>query len=191
MIPYQKQKFDNAICYFATEHSKRTEKLTTQTYIYKYLALLDFKVLRETGKPALNIGYDAYLKGPVPHIYNRRHKHSTELYEFAASVEDKSIIYVVPKKAPNLDYFSEYEVEIMNQLIDEFARKGTTTDPMIRATHKRIRAWREAWKKRGIWRKAPMRYEDTFTNLDKKSEDQYSIQEENFMIFKGLDEAPT
>lgn len=67
MIPYQKEKIENAICFFAYEHKKATRKFLTQTYLYKYLALFDFKCLEETGKPALGLKYMAMEKEADPY----------------------------------------------------------------------------------------------------------------------------
>ena len=47
MIPYQKEKIENAICFFASEHQKKTKHPLYQTFLYKYLAFLDFESLRE------------------------------------------------------------------------------------------------------------------------------------------------
>ncbi|GAG44260.1 unnamed protein product, partial [marine sediment metagenome] len=41
MIPYKKEKSDNAICFFAFNHKRKTGKYLPQTFLYKYLAFLD------------------------------------------------------------------------------------------------------------------------------------------------------
>ena len=35
MIPYQKEKIENAICFFANEHQKKTKHPLYQTFLYK------------------------------------------------------------------------------------------------------------------------------------------------------------
>ncbi|MGH2575337.1 MAG: hypothetical protein ACRDFC_06525, partial [Ignavibacteria bacterium] len=57
MIPYQKEKIINSILFFAKEHKNKTRKPLLQTFLYKYLAFLDFKSVEETGLPALGLTY--------------------------------------------------------------------------------------------------------------------------------------
>ena len=187
MIPYQKEKFDNAVCFFASEHTRRTGRPTYQTYIYKYLALFDFAVLENTGKPALDIDYEAYKRGPVPEIYDRRRIYNTECFEFVKiiSQEPDEKYIVAAKKDPDMEYFSSYEIEIMKALVDKFAIPGTTTDPIIEATHE-IKAWEKAWEKRGIRKKVKMQYEDNFIDLNAKSEEELTPEEETFLVYKAL-----
>ena len=86
MIPYQKEKFENAICFFASEHYKATRKALTQTYLYKYLALLDFRSIETTGKPVLGLEYMAMEKGPVPiKLYRERETIKSDCFEFKKS----------------------------------------------------------------------------------------------------------
>jgi hypothetical protein len=59
MIPYKNEKIQNAIAFFAKEHCKKVRKPLYQTYLYKYLAFLDFISLREVGRPALELIYKA------------------------------------------------------------------------------------------------------------------------------------
>jgi len=83
MIPYQKERIENAICFFASEHQKRSEKPAFQTFIYKYLAMLDFLSIEETGQPVLGLNYVALKRGPVPEeIYFEKKFMKSDLYEF-------------------------------------------------------------------------------------------------------------
>jgi hypothetical protein len=82
-MPYQMEKIENAICFFAKEHQKKARKPLYQTFLYKYLAFLDFISLRETGQPALGLRYLAMEKGPVPiEIYDKKESYSTPLWPF-------------------------------------------------------------------------------------------------------------
>lgn len=184
MIAYQKERIENAICYFASEHKKRAQKPAYQTYIYKYLALFDFQVLQETGKPALDIEYDAFGKGPVPkHLYDTRSSYKTRCYKFISEGEDSIIIE--PSHKSNLDYFSDHEIEIMNQLLDKFAHPWITTDDLIAASHE-IPAWQKAWSRRADSQRVPMSYDDNFDRIQTKSEQDLSPEEETYLIFKSL-----
>src|SRR4030043_97032 len=110
MIAYREEKIKNAICYFATEHAKRTKKPLHQTFLYKYLAFLDFESLSDTGHPVLGLKYKAMERGPVPtEIYSKRKGLMTECFEFKELEDNKFII--MAKGHPNLEYFSSYEIK--------------------------------------------------------------------------------
>ena len=164
MRAYQKERFLNAVCFFATEHSRRTGRPAFQTYIYKYLALFDFRILEEEGQPALDIGYKAMEMGPVPtDLYSKRE--ATSHYEFLRVCgnlgEERFVIN--PLKDPDLEYFSEAELTIMRAILDEFARPDVSTKALIKATHERIPAWKKAWSRRGDKAAVVMSYDDTFS----------------------------
>jgi uncharacterized phage-associated protein len=145
MIPYQKEKFENAICYFASEHQKRTRKPLTQTYLYKYLALLDFRSLETTGKPLLGLEYMAMERGPVP-IKLYRDPIKSDCFEFRKS-EGTSYL-VLAKGTPDLDYFSESEMKEMKRLIEIYADQFVKASHMSEASHQEIKAWRKAYRKK-------------------------------------------
>ena len=78
-IPFQKEKIENAISYFAAEHTKITRQPLFQTALYKYLAFFDFEILKKAGTPALGLKYSAMDKGPIPiDIYSQRENYKTE-----------------------------------------------------------------------------------------------------------------
>lgn len=184
LIDYKQQKLDNAICYLASEHVKRAEKPAYQTYVYKYLAMFDFQILQKTGKPALDIEYEAYERGPVPkRLYASRHEHKGHCYTLKPEGENSIIIQ--PSQRANLDCFSELEIEVMNSILDEFAHPWITTDILNEASHE-IRAWQAAWARRGDMGKVPMSYDDSFSALNEKEEAQLTPEEETYLTFKAL-----
>jgi len=141
MLPYRKEKIQNAIAFFAKEHRKKTRKPLYQTYLYKYLAFLDFTSLRETGRPALELVYKAMRRGPVPvEIYED--KVDTHLYKF---IKDDFGEFVATTNKPNMDYFSSCEIDLMNRLIEIYATKWMTTDVMSDASHEDIAAWKRTY----------------------------------------------
>jgi uncharacterized phage-associated protein len=185
MRAYQKERFLNAVCFFATEHSRRTGRPAFQTYIYKYLALFDFAMLEAEGQPALDIKYRAMEMGPVPEdLYSK--KEATSHYEFLRVCGDGGELrYVInPITEPDLDYFSAVEVATMRSILDEFARPQVSTKALIKATHDRIAAWRRAWRQRGGLAAVPMSYDDTFAGARRKSE-----SSERFQTYKALQHA--
>ena len=121
MLPYQKEKIENAICFFAEEHKKRTRGPLYQTFLYKYLAFLDFDSLKQTGRPVLGLTYKAMERGPVPiEIYDRRKHFKTDLFEFREEAENRH--YVICKNKPNLDFFSQNEIKLMKRLVENLCQ---------------------------------------------------------------------
>ncbi len=186
MIPYQKEKIENAICFFAYEHKKATRKFLTQTYLYKYLALFDFKCLEETGKPALGLKYMAMEKGPVPiDIYSERDKIKSNCFEFKKTNENIYVIF--PKSKPNLDYFSEYEIKEMKRLIEIYADRFVKASDMSEASHQTIKAWKKAWAKQP---NSIIDYDYVFDdNIYTKPEESLTVAEECYLMYKTFQKA--
>lgn len=189
MIVYQREKIENAICYFAAMHHKKTGFLLCQTILYKFLAFLDFKSIETIGKPSLGLEYTAYPNGPIPkEIRNKREKYNTYLFKFA----DRGNGYFVieAKKEADLDYFSDFEVEEMNKLLDKYSIPGISQKDIvakiIEDTHKEIIAWKIARERPSLSRK--MYYEDTFNTLYNNSLKDLTIQKEAFLTYRSLQE---
>jgi hypothetical protein len=150
MKPYQQEKIDNAICYFAKEHKNKTHRNLTQTQLYKYLALLDFEAFEKRGRPVLGLEYKAKKRGPVPPaLYDNRSNLRTKCYAFlkigqTGAGQDRYDI--IAHGVPNLDYFSKKEMNEMQRLIDIYADVFVTAGDMSDASHERIRVWRETWR---------------------------------------------
>jgi len=186
MIAYKTEKIENAICFFANEVYKRTGKYLPQTLLYKLLAFLDFSSIEKLGKPALELGYRAYKNGPVPvGIYNNREKYQTDCFKFEKRGTNRFI--VISTKKADLDYFSEFEIETMNYLLDKYIRNNLSMkkiiDNICEDSHNEIKAWKVAYnRKRNSW----IDYSDTFEGIDKKEDDKLSIQEERFLVYRGL-----
>jgi uncharacterized phage-associated protein len=183
MIPYRKEKRENTICYFATEHYNKTGKYLSQTILFKYLAYLDFSSLKDIGRPALEFEYKAMKNGPVPHkLYNMRRNYKSRLVEFVPRGNEKYIIKA--KKNTNLDYFSKYEIEKMDELVKKYADPNKTekenTDKICDDSHKDIRAYDVAYKRE---ENSKIEYEDTFENIFNKKERELLPAEENFLLY--------
>lgn len=184
MIPYQKEKIENAICFFAREHLKKTKHLLYQTFLYKYLAFLDFESLRETGRPCLGLTYRAMERGPVPvEIYNQRHELKTPLFEFCPDQEQK--IAIRSKCKPNFEYFSKYEIDKMHKLIEIFGKSYIPAKLISDASHEAIIAWKKTWMNNpnGI-----IDYIDEFDNdILNIKEELLKYPEESYLIYKALE----
>lgn len=184
MIPYQTQKIENAICFFSSEHKKKTRKFLYQTFLYKYLAFLDFESLKETGRPVLGLKYKAMEKGPVPiDIYDKRADYQTSLFVFQKDLENR--IMVLPKKKPDLRFFSYYEIALMVKLVEIFADKFVPTQLISNASHEEILAWKRTWKDHP---NAMIDYRLTFSgDVLEKNDEELSYPEENYLIYQALE----
>ncbi len=187
VIAYKKEKRENAMCYFATEHHNKTRRYLPQTTLYKYLAYLDFESIKERGRPALELKYKAFENGPVPpEIYNRRKNYTSRLVEFIPrGKENGREKYIVKAKIDaNLDYFSKYEIKKMDELINKYAvvemSEKEIADRICDDSHKDIKAWKVA---HDIKENTIIEYEDTFENLFNKKEDELTAAEENFLLY--------
>lgn len=188
IIAYQKEKIENAILFFAKEYKKKTRKYLNQTRLYKFLAFLDFGTIEEYGEPALGLTYKAMDKGPVPkEIYDDELYRKTESYEFFSKNDNYNTVEIITKKnkKPNLDYFSEYEIEKMNIIIEIYADKTINTNDISDASHEEIKAWKKAYndeQNRIISYK-----DDVFENIDSKKEEELTKAEKRFIMIKSFE----
>lgn len=185
MIPYQKEKLENAVCFFAAEHYKKTHHRLYQTFLYKYLALFDFGYLKTYGKPALELTYKAMQMGPVPkELYESRDDpHLSNIFKFIKDEENH--IVVVASKKPNLDYFSKREIDMMKELIEIYGQSYITSGLMSDASHEVILAWKRTWEKH---RNAIIDFSLEFPgDVFARDENNLTFPEEVFLIQKGLE----
>ena len=185
MIPYRKEKIENAICYFATEHRKKSGNPLYQTFLYKYLAFLDFESLQKRGRPSLCLTYIALEKGPVPdEIYNRWSDFQSKIVDIRSDQEGRR--YVVCKEKADLSYFSKAEIALMNNLIEIYAKSYIPSKLISDASHERIAAWIKAYKKKPGSR---IDYSLTFDeDLFNKPHEKLSFAEESYLTYKAIDD---
>ncbi|MCG6535689.1 MAG: SocA family protein [Syntrophales bacterium LBB04] len=185
-IPYREEKIKNAICFFASEHEKRTRKPLSQTFLYKYLAFLDFKSIELIGRPALGLVYSAMDKGPVPiDIYAKRDNLKNECFVFVPLEEEKYIVKANGK--PDLDYFSRFEITEMSRLVEIYADYFVKASDISEASHETIDAWKKTWARK---RNAIINYDDVFVeDLLTKPEADLSFAEESYLLYKALEKA--
>jgi hypothetical protein len=182
MKPYQNERIENAIAFFASQHCKRTGKDPYSMHIYKYLAFFEFRQLEKTGDMPLGLHYIAMERGPVPdEIYTNIKTIRSSLYKIISEGENHYRFSSL--KAPDLDYFSDEEIDEMNNLIDFFAQKWVTTNVMSDATHQAILAWRKTWKERPNSLIDPL---TAFENILSKPVDLLTPSEEHFLISRSL-----
>jgi hypothetical protein len=185
VIPYQKEKIENAVCFFAKEHECHTRHRLYQTFLYKYLALFDFGYLKTYGKPALGLTYRAMKMGPVPkELYERRDDRNLSECFYLQKDENDHII-VVPRGQPDLRYFNKREIDLMNKLIEIYAQRYVTSRIMSDSSHEEILAWRRAWShEQNSIIDFSLEFSD---NIYEKPAHQLTFPEEVFLVQKGLE----
>lgn len=175
MTAYRKERVDNAVLFFASEHYKKTRKYLSQTALYKYLAFFEFRTLKDTGDMPLELQYIAMPHGPVPkEIYENRENpayFASVSFEPVRLKNEKTGYIVKPQGKFNADYFSAAEMEEMKNLIDIFAQKWVDSAIMSDASHKAIKAWKKTFDNN-----TPNRYIDPVNEFDR---DIYDVPEEN------------
>jgi len=186
MIAYKTEKINNAICFFAKEVYKLRKQYLPQTLLYKFLSYLDFSSIEKLGKPALELEYRAYKNGPVPvGIYNNREGYQTDCFKFEKRGTNRFI--VISTKEADLDYFSEFEIETMNYLLDKYIKNNLSMkkiiDNICKDSHNDIKAWKVAYNRK---KNSRIDYSDTFEEIDKKEVNNLSIQEERFLVYRSL-----
>ncbi|GHV31025.1 hypothetical protein FACS1894167_12740 [Synergistales bacterium] len=193
MILYQKQKMENAIAYFASEYRRRKGRSLTQTWIYKFLALLDFRVLKKTGTPCLGIEYHAMKMGPVPIIIYGKAKKKTDkqqIYKgekFKFSPDDGQVS-VINTQEPDLDFFSDLELDEMDAILDEGTTDDANLNRIIEKAHEEIRAWGIAWEKalKENKRAMPMDYTEEFEGITEKPAEELTPEEDRYLCYRGM-----
>lgn len=184
MIPYREQKIENAICFFAAEHRKTARKPLYQTYLYKYLAFLDFESVKETGHPVLGLTYMAMEKGPVPvEIYGKREAYLTELFAFSQDKDGN--FFVSCRKKPDLSWFSPREIKLMRRLVEIYASSYVDSRLMSDSSHEEIAAWKKAYKQKP---NSIIDYALTFdAGFPTKPESELTHPESCYLVFKTID----
>jgi len=195
MILYREKKIENAIAYFASEYYKRKGYASTQMWIYKLLALLDFRILKKTGTPCLGLDYSAMEMGPVPiQLYEEIKKKQAfvkgkvSFQSSASATTGKVHVYVTNTEEPDLDFFSDIELSEMEVLLEETTQPDMNIDDVIEKAHEEIRSWEIAWNKAKNEHKhiMPMDYADEFDSIAEKSESELSPEEERFLCYQGM-----
>ena len=182
MLAYREERISNAIGFFVAEHHKKTKEYPYQTSIWKYLAFFEFRHLAKYGDMPLGLEYRAMEHGPVP----------IELYSdvavlhsdsFRTVSEDGTRYQFISIGKPCMDYFSQDEIDEMNNLILFFAQKWVTTRIMSDASHNDIIPWRKTWREKP---NAMIDPELQFSGIQTKPYDKLTPQEEHYLMWRSL-----
>lgn len=180
---YSKEKLENGIAYIAIIHNNIKNKPAYQTYIYKYLALIDFAYIETTGRSVFGLDYHALKNGPIPaQLYDNRNLYVL-IQPFKKAVlleksDDHRIIFK-PIADPDLQYFSDDELLLIESTVESYATEVNTIEELCQITHSKIKAWEVAWKSRAKNReRVRINPLDTFPDILKKDPDELTPTEE-------------
>lgn len=153
MINIQEQKAVNAILYFV-----KNTKGCNKTKLFKLLYFLDFMHYKMHGFSVTGFKYKAYPFGPVPAELMKMMETNRypELYrESFGVVKEESnrsdidyIIRILPKKNPDLDWFTPNELKVLKWVAEVF--NDADAGLMVEATHLHNSPW-DKTKKKGMF----------------------------------------
>lgn len=171
-MAYIKEKLENAIAYISIIHTTISKKPAFQTYIYKYLALIDFAEIKESGHSVFELDYVALENGPVPALLYDNKETNLVRQPFKETVvlkrtEEQQIIFE-PVGEPDLSYFSEHEIQLIEATVEHYASKVRNVKQLCEATHQEIPAWKQAWDARAGKARVPINPLDMFQNILEK-----------------------
>jgi len=144
-----KAKLYNAINYIAKAYRKKTSMYIPQMILYKILAWIDVESVKKIGVPVFDLNYIAMERGPVPkELYKNRENLKEDLFLlFKGNVINGNITYRIKAEGKaDLDYFSDFELDVIDNTIDIFAEKDISTKIASESSHE-ITSWRKAWKR--------------------------------------------
>jgi len=157
-----KEKRINAILYFC-KHTK----FLNETKLYKLLYFLDFLHFKEVGRPVTDLEYFAWDFGPVPKKLFFEIKEKKAPKEILRCIIEEKDEFTGEKKglsfkslqSPNLDVFSERELQILKKVADIF--RDAKAKDMTEITHLKNEPWQKTVELKG--EKAKI---DFFLSLD-------------------------
>ena len=177
----QKILIENIIAYLVCEYHDKCGSWPYQTWLYKALALLDFRSLHLYGHPVTDLEYSAYATGPVPdEIYNNRNNLSFNKFHFKEVGANKIVI----AGEPDCDMIPGMYIDMMDTLCDEFARLVIVSNDISDASHGEVKAWRPTWERAKMINSVtppslPISYDDEMAYIeDPLVQDAYSFYKE-------------
>jgi len=145
---FQKEKIENGISYFIQNCSKTHKANPYKLYVYTFLAYVDFKHLEKYGVPVFDFTYTAMEFGPVPmEMHFDKMFTQSDLYEFVDRPKEEEITVRSSGISPDMDYFSENEMDIINDLIVKL-KMLRNTEAIVDLCHNEIKPWEKAWNEK-------------------------------------------
>ena len=192
-IPYQKERIKNAISFLAKEYKSKTSNYLPSIYLYKFVALIEFNSIKKYGQPVFGFTYKAMKNGPVPlELYENKDNLKTDCYEFnftgKAIIDGKEVdtYKIISTKEPDLDYFSDLEIDELYNIIEIFADKSIKSKHLIESSHTEIYAWRKKYEIQKL-HNSIIEYIDEFPgNIKTKPFEKLSLEEENILLYQSM-----
>lgn len=181
MKAYHDETVDNVITYIAKRYYDKKNKYIPQMIMYKILAFFDFACLKSQGTPCTELVYNALEFGPVPlDLYNERIKGVG--YKIKHSNDDSGAKWFIPVKFPNMDYISENNKKLLDNIIDFIVDKNISANKASKLSHN-LPAWQKA-RERG--HNSVMDYADAFDNIFSKNESELTEIEKRYLMYKEV-----
>ncbi len=182
-MKYNKQIVENAVAYIAQNYWQKTQKHIDQVVLYKILAFSDFECVRNTGRPLTALQYYAEKMGPVPHALKNMKSKVYEKHCFQ-NENSGSPVFVCENK-PNIDLFSDYELDLLDKYINRAVSEDWTAEKASELSHKEIKSWQIAIDNN--YPRKLMNYADEFgSDFKTKKESERTSAEANYAIYAAL-----
>lgn len=132
----QLDKIGNTVVYLGNKIDK-----LTKTKLLKLLYILDEVSIKKSGIPFLNLPYKVWKFGPVcEELFIDLSSEPKLLENFIQKNNEDGVDFIVPIKAFNDDEFSQYDLELMDHVIEIFGNK--TSNELISYTHRTNSPWK-------------------------------------------------
>ena len=179
-IPYSEEKTKNAICFFASEHERRTGTLLTHTSLHKYLAFLDYSSTEKTGRPALGVLYQTRERQPLPvSTYAKLQRSRRDCVAFLRGGRGGYFVKAIGE--PDLSSFSPFEVSEMKSLVETYAHRFAKRHDAGDASFKEEGSPERTWFART---NASVGYEEVFDNIIATYKEAYAMADLHALIEK-------
>ncbi len=178
------EKLQHGLAYIAIIHEQVCARPACRTDIYRYLALIDVANIKATGRLVFDVEYVALESGPVPTVlYDNcdAYLHSQPFRDVVVLEKiDDSIIFK-PTAEPDLQYFSDDEIALMESIVEKWATMADSTEELCRIPLPEIEAWSVAWNANNTGNddnRVPIDPLDAFPHIREKSSDELTPIEE-------------
>ncbi len=148
-------KIGNLIVYLVDEIKRKHHQNTYLTKLLKLLYIIDETSVKETGAPVTGLDYRVWKMGPVAYDVYKDFvfDESNQLATFAegkkstSKIRNNDIVKIESVNRFNDDEFSDYEMEMIDRVIDQFGHydgealinllheKGSLWDKIVEANH--------------------------------------------------------
>ena len=131
---FNEEKAISAILYISKKLLSATDKRIKADFhkIFKILYFADQKHLHRYGRPIVGDCYIAMKSGPVPSRIYDILKDAKDKKDYTNFIDVRGY-YVHPKQEPDMDMFSESDIECIDKSIEE--NKYLTFDELLEKSH--------------------------------------------------------